>query len=290
MTLPRFPGFKMIGLEDQERIRAFTHRYPSEACEINFSNIFIWRNFEHPKLTTIHENLCILCEPPSEPAYFLPPIGDRELKKTIATCLSFAPRLSRVPETFALQHCPEYRSEPDRNNFDYVYLSKDLAELRGKKYDGKRNRIKKFEKSHAYRYLRLTPAHLKDCFRLVEEWVRGKGISGWLMAAQKDTIEESLRHFKTLGLTGCAIEVDGAIAAFSIGEKLGPDTAVIHIEIVSPEYEGLSQLINREFIKNEWSGYPYINREQDIGLAGLRRAKLSYHPHHLVKKYNIWGK
>lgn len=289
VKIPHFPEFKLISLEDQGFISEYINKYPSEACEINFGNIFIWRNFEHSKFTIINNNLCILCEPPSEPAYFLQPLGEFEIKETIKTCFSFVPRLSRIPESFVTRYCGDYRSEPDRNNFDYVYLAEDLIHLKGKKYDGKRNRMKKFEKSHNYLYLRLSPEHMDDCRRLFEEWYEGKSNSDWIMRAQKEAILDSLLYFEALSLTGGAIEVDGRIAAFSIGERLNKDTAVVHFEIASPKYLGLPQLINREFIKNEWSTFRFINREQDLGIAGLRGAKASYYPHHMVKKFNIWA-
>lgn len=289
MNLPRFPEFKLIGLEDKETISGFIRRFPSEACEINFANIFIWRNFERPKMTTINENLCVFCEPPSEPAYFLQPLGDTDIRETIETCLSFSPRLSRVPEVFILQHCHGLRNEPDLNNFDYVYLTSDLIYLKGKKYDGKRNRIKKFEKSHSYRYLRLSAEQLESCRRLFEQWVGAKAEQRQPVGEdQKAAILEALAYFQNLDLAGGAIEVEGRVEAFSIGGRLNADTAVIHIEIASPAYDGLSQLINREFVRNEWAAIKFINREQDVGVAGLRRAKLSYHPHHVVKKYNVW--
>jgi len=289
MNLPHFPEFKPIGLEDQEYIQSVIDEYPSEACEINFGNIFIWRNFERSKFTLLNDNLCILCEPPSEPAYFLQPIGNCKIKETIKICLSFFHRLSRLPESFVAKYCTDYKCEPDRNNFDYVYLSKDLIDLKGKKYDGKRNRIKKFEKNHASKYIRLSREHLVDCQHLFEEWLKSKSLSDTQLGPEKDAILEALAYYEALRLVGGAVEVDGRLAAFSVGEKLKTDTAVIHIEVVNPAYNGLAQFINREFVKNELSAYKYINREQDIGLAGLRRAKMSYHPHHLIKKYNIWG-
>jgi hypothetical protein len=290
MTLPEFPEFKLIGLEDKKDLSEFIARYPSEVCEINFGNIFIWRNFDHAKLTTINGNLCILCEPPSEPAYFLQPVGENKIKETLLTCLSFAPRLSRIPESFAATYCSGLRSELDRNNFDYVYLAEALACLKGKKYDGKRNRIRKFERNHDYWYLSMSTHHLDDCKLLFEKWLETKASSDRpFVSMWRQVIQEALLHFQELGLTGGVIEMDRRVAAFSIGERLTSDTAVIHIEIYDPAYEGLPQLINREFIKQEWAEYRFINREQDMGLTGLRRAKTSYYPHHLVKKYNIWG-
>ena len=290
MSAPGFPEFKIIGLEDKDCLAAFIARSPAEVCEINLGNILIWRQFDHSKFTILNGNLCILCEPPSEPAYFLQPLGEDKIRETITACLNFAPRLSRIPESFAAQYCSEFKCEPDPGNFDYVYLAEDLIHLRGKRYDGKRNRIRKFERNHACRYVRLADEHLDSCRHLFEKWLEKKeSDDGSFPLVWRHVIEEALERFKEIGLKGGAIEIEGQVAAFSIGERLTSDTAVIHIEIVDPDYEGLPQLMNREFVKNEWAEYQYINREQDLGNPGLRRAKTSYHPHHLVKKYNLWG-
>ncbi len=288
MNLPRFPEFKMVELEDQTAILSSIRRYPAEVCEVNFGNTFIWRKYDHPKLTTIRDNLCLLFEPPDEPAYFLQPIGEKDIPETIHACLSCAPRLSRIPASFASRWCSGFHCEPDRNNFDYVYRTADLIELKGKRYDGKRNRIRKFEREYVYRYVKLTAVHLEDCRRLFEDWLVDKSRAHKMISAQHEAIHEGLAHFEALGLSGGAIEVEGKIEAFSIGEPLNPDTAVIHIEIASPKYEGLSQLMNREFVKNEWTRFSFVNREQDMGIPGLRRAKMSYYPHHMVEKYHIW--
>jgi hypothetical protein len=288
MNLPRFPEFKVVGFEDQETILAFISRYPAEVCEVNFGNTFIWRKYDHPKLTIIHDNLCLQFEPPDEPAYFLQPIGENDIPDTIRTCLSCAPRLSRIPTSFASRWCSGFHCAPDRNNFDYVYQTQDLIELRGKKYDGKRNRIRKFEREHSYAYVKLVPGHLEDCQRLFREWLEDKSLTTKMISAQNEAIQEGLTHFEALGLSGGAIEVEGKIEAFSIGEPLSVETAVIHIEIVNPKYDGLSQMMNREFVKNEWSAFAYVNREQDMGIPGLRRAKMSYYPHHMVEKHHIW--
>ncbi len=291
MSPPRFPEFKIIGLEDKEFISGFIRQFPSEACEMNFANIFIWRNSEHPKLTTINGNLCILCEPSLEPAYFLPPLGDIRIRETIELCLEFSPRLSRVPEAFVEQYCQGLSSEPDPDNFDYIYLASDLCHLQGKRYDGKRNRIKKFERNHTYRYLQLSADHVDLCRGLLEKWAREKEAQNQPVGSdQKAAIMEALTHFQDLDLRGGGIEVEGRLEAFSIGSPLNTTTAVIHIEIANPAYEGLSQLVNREFVRHAWAEYQFINREQDMGIAGLRRAKMSYHPHHLLKKYNVWSR
>lgn len=288
MVPPRFPEFKPVGLEDKGVIDAFIRRFPSEACEVIFTNIYIWRYYERPTFTTINGNLCVLCRPRSEPVFFLPPIGTTKVRETIEACLSFCPRLACVPEPFARGHCAGLRVEEDPENFDYVYRVADLIHLPGKKYDGKRNRIKKFEKSHSSRYLKLEPEHLGTCRRLFEEWFQSKTREDSRIGEpQRIAVLEALAGFSPLGLVGGVVEVDGRIEAFSIGERLNPDMAVIHLEIANPRCEGLAQFINREFVKNEWAALKYINREQDMGIPGLRRAKMSYYPHHLVKKFIV---
>jgi hypothetical protein len=285
--LPRFPEFKRVGLEDKTAVEGFIERFPSEACELNFANIYTWRDYERTQLTTINGNLCLFCRPGLEPAFFLPPLGACRLTETIEACLSFYPRLACVPESY-LPNCQGFHWEEDKSNFDYVYRSSDLIRLPGKKYDGKRNRIKKFETSCLARYFRLKPEHLGSCRSLYEDWYTAKvRQNGQMGQAQRVAVLETLAHFQELSLVGGAVEVDGRVEAFSIGGRLNDDTAVIHIEIANPAFEGLAQFINREFIKNEWASCRYINREQDMSMPGLRRAKMSYHPVRLIKKFVV---
>jgi uncharacterized protein len=284
---PEFPLLKEVGLEDRPLFMDALSRFPSEACEMTFANIFIWREFERPRWTIHNGNICVLLAPPSESSYFLPPIGGNAPARTVDACLELNSRLSRVPEASAIAFGGAHPRVEDPDNFDYVYRSADLIGLAGKKYDGKRNRIRKFERLAPHAYFELGPEHLGGCRRLFEEWFNGKEDASRSIGPEKGAILQALEHFEALGLRGGAVEVDGRIQAFSIGEPLSPDTAVIHIEIANPEYPGLAQFINREFARNTWSAFPFINREQDIGHPGIRRAKMSYHPHHLVRKYSI---
>jgi len=288
MKLPQYPDFRPVGLEDREVIMCYLDAHPTGVCEMNFANIFIWKDSERPKYTFLNGNLCLLVEPTFAPAYFLPPAGGTDICGTIQTLLRLAPRLSRVPEAFVRECGHGFRAEEDRDNFDYVYLSEDLAELKGKKFDGKRNRIKKFETSFEYAYGRLRREHAEDCRRLLLQWHEAKGNGDPYLAAEKDAILEGLALYEEIGLVGGVVLVGGRVEAFTIGMRLTDDTAVIQIEIANPAYPGLAQWINREFIRREWSAFRYINREQDMGLEGLRKAKLSYQPDHLVKKYNIF--
>jgi uncharacterized protein len=290
MNPPQFPEFKPVGLEDRDIIKSYLDAHPTGVCEMNFPNIFIWKDSERPRYTILNGNLCVLLEPTFEPAYFLPPAGGNEILKTVTTCLHHAPRLSRVPEEFVQKCGAAFRVEEDRNNFDYVYLREDLAELKGKKFDGKRNRTRKFESSFAHAYERLRREHADDCRRLLNQWFEEKGNGDPYMKAEKDAILEALAQFEDLGLLGAVVTVAGRVEAFTFGMRLTDDTAVIQIEIANPAFPGLAQWINREFVRREWSAFRSINREQDVGVPGLRKAKLSYQPDHLVKKYNLFEK
>jgi len=287
LSWPAFPDFKPVGLEDKTIFDEYLDREPSEVCELSFSNIFIWKESEHPRWTILNGSLCVIVEPDFEDPYFLPPVGGERVPETVAACLAHAPRLSRVPESFVDRYGSGFRVEEDPGNFDFVYLRQELAELKGKKFDGKRNRIRKFESTFAHEYHILTRADVPGCFRLLEDWFEEKRNGDPYMRAEKVAIIQALASFERLGLKGGVVKVGGRVEAFTMGGRLTADMAVIPIEIANPGLVGLAQWINREFICREWLDYAFINREQDMNVEGLRRAKLSYQPARLVKKYNL---
>ena len=287
MRPPVYPEFKPVDLEDQSVFKEYLDLELSGVCEMNFANIFIWKDSERPRWTLLNGNLCVLVEPDFEPPYFLPPTGGACVPETIAACLRHAPRLSRVPEEFVGRYGAGFRVEEDPGNFDYVYRVEDLAELKGKKYDGKRNRVKKFESTFPHEYAALTRGDVAGCVRLLEDWFEGKGNGDLYMQAEKMAIVQALASFELLGLKGGVVKVGGRVEAFTMGMRLTDDTAVIQIEIANPGLAGLAQWVNREFVRREWSAFKFINREQDMGVEGLRKAKLSYQPERLVKKYNL---
>jgi hypothetical protein len=290
VTPPRFPDLKPVGLEDRSLFRDVLARYPSEACEMTFANIFIWKDSEHPRWTLLNDSLCVLVEPDFEPPYFLPPVGGNRAPETVAACLRHTPRLSRVPEEFVKRYGAGFKVEEDPDNFDYIYRVEDLAELRGKKYDGKRNRIKKFESGFRHEYVPLDAKDAPECVRLLQSWFDEKQNGDPYLKAEKVAIVQALASFELLGLKGGVVKVDGRVEAFSIGMRLTDDTAVIQIEIANPGLVGLAQWINREFVRREWPSFTFINREQDMGVEGLRKAKLSYQPVRLLKKFNLYNR
>jgi hypothetical protein len=178
------------------------------------------------------------------------------------------------------------RVDLDRDQSDYIYLVKDLTKLEGRKYHRKRNHIKQFKEKYSYQYLSLTPEWISESLRLETDWCDLRHCELVLgLANESVAIKEALTHFDQLNMKGGAILIDGKLEAFTLGEPLNPETVVIHIEKANPVFEGLYPLINQVFLENEWSAHLYVNREQDLGEEGLRKAKESYFPHHMIHKY-----
>ncbi len=177
----------------------------------------------------------------------------------------------------------------DRNNCDYVYLRDDLANLSGRKFHGPKNHVNRFIKDHPdYTYEPITPANLEECLAYGRKWCEERANTDESIMYEDEAIEEAFKGFAALKLRGGLIRYDGNVQAFSFGEKMvGSDMAVIHVEKADPQVNGLFNIINRDFVRNAWPDVKYINREEDMGKPGLRRAKESLCPAFLINKYNI---
>jgi len=179
-----------------------------------------------------------------------------------------------------------YIFEEDRKTEEYIYRSQDLIELHGEKYHAKKNHVNKFLKTYNYEYEPYEEKYFDACLSLFYDWAEKKGFSQADRAAEEDSLIRALTYYKALGLKGCVIKIDGKVCAYSLGEALNHHMVLIHIEKADYAYNGIYQFINMEFAKRQWPDYPYINRQEDMGIEGLRKAKESYHPAYLVKKYN----
>jgi uncharacterized protein len=202
-------------------------------------------------------------------------------------------RICRAPEDFVTAHVDLslYTCLPDRDNSDYVYLTRDLIQLPGNKYHRKKNHLNQFMKRYDFEY-RPLDINLVECvLDMQEAWCQMREcMADPDLLAEDYAIREALTRFEDHGYAGGAILMDSRIEAFSIGEPLNRDTAVIHIEKANPRINGLYTAINQLFCKEAWSSFTYINREQDMGVEGLRKAKESYYPHHMVNKYTVMPK
>lgn len=298
MTQPAFPTFKPLELSDREAIRQVLWEYQPETSELTFTNLFIWR--EHYGLAWCLEGdrLLFLSQPARGQPFIWPPVGPPprlDLTRRLLAWLKeelgqTAPRLERADARLAAEvsGAPNLVVEPVRDHFDYLYATADLVHLAGRKFHDKRNHLNAFRHAHRFIYEPLEAKHLEDCLKLADQWCQFRRCAeDFSLMGEWEAVKEALRHFASLQLSGGVLLLDGRVAAFSLGELLNRETAVIHIEKADPELRGSYAAINQQFLEHAWAEVPWVNREQDLGEAGLRAAKLSYNPTRLVEKFRL---
>lgn len=294
--LNMFPNFEALSLKHQPLIEDFLRSHPPEISEMTFTNLYIWRYYYQFQVSMHKGFLTFLAQPPETPPFFFPPLGKGDLFSWAYDCLDFLkargvpPRLNRIPESILkeLSSLLDVKTFFDRNNSDYVYLTQNLIRLSGNRYHTLKNHINRFTKKYAWEYLPMTPELIAECLDLQEEWCRLKQcIESPSLLSEEQAIIEALTHIDLLNYKGGVIRIQGKVEAFTMGELLNPQTVVIHVEKGNPKLPGLYPLIQQQFLDQEWSQILYVNREQDLGIQGLRKAKSSYHPEFMINKYMV---
>jgi hypothetical protein len=182
--------------------------------------------------------------------------------------------------------------EADRPNFDYVYDAEELKELRGKKFHGKRNHLNFFLANYTYEYSGLTEENADEVMGFIRAFNERKDLPPesheWeLLDMEMQAMEDVVRNLRQVDYLTGAIRIDGKLEALSIGGFLGKKCVTVHVEKANIEYRGLYQAINNEFVKHMPDHIKLINREEDMGIPGLRKAKLSYNPVKMIEKYIV---
>jgi hypothetical protein len=184
--------------------------------------------------------------------------------------------------------CPALNLVADRDHFEYVYLTSDLADLPGRNYLNIRRQVNKFRRNCISVVEPISRENWEDVKRFLIEWCEWKGCEGdKVLAHEKEAVFFAIDHFNELPLSGIVIRVSSKIAAISLFEKLTDDTALVHFEKGLPDCEGIYKVINTETASRLDKKCTYINRESDLGIAGLREAKMRYHPHHMVEVFSL---
>ncbi|MEE1087162.1 MAG: phosphatidylglycerol lysyltransferase domain-containing protein [Schaedlerella sp.] len=287
--------FKRPELEDQEIMKFYFAKAPGRSCERTFANIYLWSR-HYPVTYAIVDDTLVFRSAKDKLA-FAYPVGEPEaVKKTLDRMIQYFQETEQeiifyniTEEQFAQienWYPGQFQIEYDRDIADYVYEQEKLDTLAGSKLSAKRNHINKFKKLYDnWSYEALTEDNVEECFQMALKWRNDNGCEDHEGKRQEICVTlNSLRLLKELNLTGGILRVDEEIVAFTIGEELCKDTFVVHIEKAMNEYEGAYQMINQQFVRNECADYQYINREEDTGSEGLRKAKLSYKPAFLVEK------
>lgn len=265
------------------------------ACEYTFVNNFIWRKAYRVEVAEICQCLVIRFHKQEQDCYSYP-VGNGDKKAAIQTLL-FACKEKGAPLVMSPLSVDDKRQlqawfpgrfllEAERDSFDYIYAREKLATLAGKKMHGKRNHIARFKDGGDWSYEPMTDANLEECRTMTYSWMKMRA-EKWNEEMEEEVVvlHEAFDHRKELGLIGGVLRREGEIVAFSMGEPLNQDTFVVHFEKAYPDMQGAYPMINQQFVQNACTGYTYINREEDTGDEGLRKAKLSYYPEILLEKY-----
>jgi hypothetical protein len=295
---PKFPAFKLLELEDRSLLRERLAEYAPNTSEWTFTNLFIWRSHYRFRWTILDDWVLLVCEGCQDGTYGLQPIGPPSRLRPTLELLFFLkdsegqgqPYIDKADDRLVSELLQEkaIKIEPVMDDFDYVYLRDDLVRLAGNRYRAKRNHINKLLRNYGFTYEPLGESHIEACLALQDKWCRIRRCREDLnLLGEWEAVREVLKHFSALEVFGGVILLGGEVGAFTVGERLNNHTAVIHIEKADPEVSGLYPIMNHQFCLQSLTDVAYVNREQDLGVPGLREAKLSYHPHHFERKYRI---
>lgn len=289
--------FKPITINDKEVITSYTMNSNYQNCDFSFANMCSWQFLYRSEFAVLDGFLLIRfrIEKSSRTAYMIP-VGQGDLKAALLRLEADSLALGRPLCMLGITPDAKEQLEevlprqfvyiPERDYYDYIYLRENLSELKGKKYQPKRNHINNFKKQYAYEYVPITKEIVPQCLELERLWYRNNQTAEEQEALtdERQSLTFALHHFDSLGLTGGAIRVDGEIIAFSFGAPINHNTFGVHVEKANTQFDGAYALINQELAAHLPEQYIYLNREEDLGIEGLRKAKLSYQPTLLLEK------
>lgn len=282
----------------------------NRATEFNYTVLFIWREIMNTRVARFRDFVLVRFRPLGAEAFlYLFPAGRgtaEELREAIEACMSDA-RAQGTPFRMAsvqreqievLENLfpDKFTFEPVRNSFDYIYSAEDLAFLRGKKFQSKRNFVSRFRRQEGWSYEAVGKGNLHECMEMNIKWCAkygcGKDPS---MQNESCSVKNALDNFEELGLAGGLLRLNGEVVAFTIAERTSSDTLLVHIEKAYADIAGAYPAISNEFLRNTivtdgeagQLAVKYINREDDAGDLGLREAKMQYHPLFLLEKYSV---
>lgn len=277
--------FKPLELCDKEIISEIIKDHTVYSSELTFTTFYIWRNLLNVEYTIIDNTVVFKTQHNSNPFSLRFPLGSGDKKAVLEKLINHFGKDTRfygLTEDMLKVFDDRFEISEMTDFADYVYESEKLITLSGKKFHSKRNHINSFNKLYNGVFSPIT----KDDYEFITS-----NYNNWqkeddeYLAQERTSIGDLIKNFDYLGLWGEKLTVDGQLAAFTIGEKLNNDTAVIHIEKADTNFKGAYAVINQHFAENYLKDFKYINREEDMGLEGLKKAKLSYCPVKMIKKY-----
>lgn len=291
MTIsPKELPFRPITLDQRDDYLALLSTTPQVSSDYSFLNLWAWSE-EHGLTWAWDGGLVWIRQSIPTVTYWAPvgpwPSVDWQHLMPQLQGLPFC----RLPETLAvlMAHAhPRARIKTSRAHWDYLYAVPDLVNLAGNKFHAKQNLLNQFHKGYIWRYLPLDKDLVEMVLLMQSQWCAWRDCESSLeLAAEDRVISKVLHSFANFpNILGGALLVDSQVVAFTIAEPLQPDTLLIHFEKGMGGYKGVYQAINHEFLAAQ-VGFSLVNREQDLGNEGIRKAKLSYNPINFVRKYEL---
>lgn len=282
-----------VNLGHKDMVESYNLLYNIRMSEINYTNLFAWQDKYNFHVLEVNEFLFVV-NLTGDQMYFSQPIGPlndlSHLKDTLLEVMDMYKL-----ETITLKKCSHYfkamvealdlnvSAKEVREDFDYIYDFEGLKHLRGKLYHKKKNHVNHFIKHYHWTYKPIDGINIGDVMDVVDHWFYNADAEG---LHEKKAILRLLNHWSSLNVSGGVLYVEERPVAFAIGEVIHGDTLLMHFEKGITDYQGVYTMMTNLYI-NEFEGLRYVNREQDLGIAGLRKSKLSYHPVDFISKYNL---
>ena len=288
MNIPSYPEFTPISLELKDEIHSSLSPARDGISEFSFTGLYLFRTRYQYRVSKLEDKILIISgvQPsPGGKSFFMTPCAAPG-RETLEELFKTHNYWKNIPDSILIPYDAQFKdwgieTTEDRDNFDYLYYRKDLAELNGKKYHKKRNLIAQFNSSYRCVEKAFCPKRIADALEVLERWKLDKGEVGDYHASL-----EALELFEELKLQGSIYYIEGKAAAWCLGEGIAGDSIfTIHFEKALDKYKGVYQYMNKAFASSIPEHFVHINREQDLGDEGLRQAKLSYRPCAFVRKH-----
>ncbi|GHV28601.1 hypothetical protein FACS18948_7400 [Clostridia bacterium] len=290
--------FKRLELTDRDLILPYLRRFPeNESSECTFSNLFIWADGDDVRWLIRDDTLLIhTLDANRSPCLMMAFPHPECLCEGLELAVSVSRqndgpfRMCSLPDWYVarMEACSPGRFvfEREPHHDDYVYETSALINLQGRDLHAKRNHINKFNNLFQGRYSfeEYTLENFAECMDAYYRWFSEHGEDAELQP-ERLSVENALRNCAALGLRGGLIRVDGKVEAFTIGERITSDMCLIHIEKANTHVQGLFSVINQQYLQYIFPDTTWVNREEDMGIEGLRRAKRSYRPARMIEKY-----
>lgn len=295
-------SFKSLTLEDKEIIEKYIDKSKLDSYEYLFSSLYMWRKLNNIKYAVLDDVLIIEKNEEGKGTFYAQFFGYKKdnltsiIDELIKRNLEFTDRdylFGDVGDEFVddLKKYTDFSIDlvEDIDDSEYIYNTQDLIELKGKKYHSKKNHVNSFLKTYSYDIKTINNENVKsDCMDLLHKWHEEVAVTvDKEMLMEIDAIKDLFRELHFFDLNSIAIYVDGDLAGFAVGEKVNDKMALIHVERGEIAYKGIYAFLNKQFLVESFQDTEFVNRQEDTGNEGLRKAKKSYHPEKMIKKYLV---